>query len=177
VKLVRLGPDEVFHRYLTPKWAFIPLSGAGAAMDGGRFNRPGVEALYLSRAPQTALDEYRQGASITPPATLAAYLVTLDDVVDLSAGFDPALWPPGWAQWDCNWRKINRIEGKTPPSWLLSDALVTAGHPGLLFPSLQHAGGTNLVVFKANLPDAKGVSVHDPDGRLPLDQSSWDSDR
>jgi RES domain-containing protein len=83
VKLVRLGPGEVFHRYLTPKWAFIPLSGAGAAMDGGRFNRPGVEALYLPRAPQTALDEYRQGSSITPPATLAAYLVTLDNVVDV----------------------------------------------------------------------------------------------
>jgi len=75
MKLVRLGPDEVFHRYLTPKWAFIPLIGAGAATDGGRFNRPGVEALYLSRAPQTALDEYRQGATITPPATLAAYLI------------------------------------------------------------------------------------------------------
>jgi RES domain-containing protein len=79
MKLVRLGPDEVFHRYLTPKWAFLPLSGAGAAMDGGRFNRPGVEALYLSRAPQTALDEYRQGATITPPATLAAYLIMLVD--------------------------------------------------------------------------------------------------
>ena len=111
MKLVRLGPDEVFHRYLTPKWAFIPLSGAGAATDGGRFNRPGVEALYLSRAPQTALDEYRQGATITPPATLAAYLITLDKVVDLSAGFDPTLWPPEWAQWDCNWRKINWIAG------------------------------------------------------------------
>lgn len=69
MKLVRLGPDEVFHRYLTPKWAFAPTSGAGSAIDGGRFNRPGVEALYLSRAPQTALDEYRQGALITPTGT------------------------------------------------------------------------------------------------------------
>lgn len=31
MKLVRLGPDEVFHLHLTPKWALIPLSGAGAA--------------------------------------------------------------------------------------------------------------------------------------------------
>jgi RES domain-containing protein len=65
MKIIRLGPDEVFYRYLTPKWAFVPTSGAGAALDGGRFNRPGVEALYLSRAPQTALEEYRQGALIT----------------------------------------------------------------------------------------------------------------
>jgi RES domain-containing protein len=77
MKIVRLGPDEVFHRFLTPKWAFVPLSGVGAAIDGGRFNRPGVEALYLSRTAQTALEEYRQGASITPPATLAAYKVAV----------------------------------------------------------------------------------------------------
>lgn len=34
MKIIRLGPDEVFHRYLTPKWAFAPISGAGAAIDG-----------------------------------------------------------------------------------------------------------------------------------------------
>ncbi|RUW26547.1 RES domain-containing protein, partial [Mesorhizobium sp. M1E.F.Ca.ET.041.01.1.1] len=61
MKVTRVGPDEIFHRYLTPKWAFLPISGAGAAIDGGRFNRPGVEALYLSRSAQTALDEYKQG--------------------------------------------------------------------------------------------------------------------
>ncbi|TCM76351.1 RES domain-containing protein [Rhizobium sp. BK068] len=89
MKITRIGPNAVIHRYLTPKWAFLPTSGAGAAIDGGRFNRPGVEALYLSLAPQTALEEYRQGASITPPATLAAYKITLDEVADLSEGFDP----------------------------------------------------------------------------------------
>ena len=173
MKTIRLGPDEVFHRFLTPKWAFVPLSGAGAASDGGRFNRPGVEALYLSRAPQTALDEYRQGASIAPPATLAAYEVTLDQVADLSDGYDPAIWSKDWAEWDCNWRKIARIDKKIPPSWSLSDRLVTQGYRGLLFPSLQHAGGTNLVIFTANLTAADVVRVHDPDGRLPRDQSSW----
>lgn len=173
MKTIRLGPDEVFHRFLTPKWAFVPLSGAGAASDGGRFNRPGVEALYLSRAPQTALDEYRQGASIAPPATLAAYEITLDQVADLSDGYDPAIWSRDWAEWDCNWRKIARIDKKIPPSWLLPDGLVTQGYRGLLFPSLQHAGGTNLVIFNANLTAADVVRVHDPDGRLPRDQSSW----
>ncbi|WP_457155484.1 RES family NAD+ phosphorylase, partial [Mesorhizobium sp. P5_C1] len=103
MRLVRLGPDEVFHRYLTPKWAYVPTSGGGAAIDGGRFNRPGVEALYLARAPQTALEEYRQGASITPPATLAAYKVSLDQVVDLSVGYDPSDWAVEWAEWDCPW--------------------------------------------------------------------------
>jgi RES domain-containing protein len=173
MKLKRLGPDEVFHRYLTPKWAFAPTSGAGAAAEGGRFNRPGVEALYLSRAPQTALEEYRQGASIAPPATLAAYVVSLDEVVDLSDGYDPAAWAQDWAAWDCAWRKISRIDRKTPPSWKLADQAITEGRRGVLFPSLRHAGGVNLVVFVANLTDGDAVQAHDPDGRLPKDQASW----
>jgi RES domain-containing protein len=173
LKLGRIGPDEVFHRYLTPKWAYAPTSGAGAAIDGGRFNRPGVEALYLSRAPQTALEEYRQGATITPPATLAAYKVTLDQVADLSSGYDPEIWDVEWVDWDCSWRRIARIDMKIPPSWTLSDKLITAGCRGLLFPSLQHIGGTNLVVFNANLTSGDSVKVHDPDGRLPKNQSSW----
>jgi RES domain-containing protein len=49
VKVIRLGPDEVFYRFLTPKWSHLPSSGAGAAQNGGRFNRPGVEAVYLAR--------------------------------------------------------------------------------------------------------------------------------
>ncbi len=176
MKTIRLGPDDVFHRYLTPKWAFLPLSGAGAAIGGGRFNRPGSEALYLSRAPQTALDEYRQGSTITPPATLAAYFVTLDRVADLSAGYDPAIWSAPWREWNCNWRKISRIDKKAPPSWLISDELIKDGFGGLLFPSLRHAGGTNLVIFTANLTAADALKVHDPDRLLPSDQSSWRND-
>nr|WP_244439951.1 hypothetical protein [Mesorhizobium metallidurans] len=33
-----------------------------------------MKALYLSRSTQTALEEYKQRASIVPAATLAAYL-------------------------------------------------------------------------------------------------------
>lgn len=173
MKTVRIGPDAIFHRYLTPKWAYLPTSGAGAASDGGRFNRPGVEALYLSLSAQTALDEYRQGASVTPPATLAAYHVTLDEVADLSEGFDPGVWSAEWVGWDCAWRRIARIDRKLPPSWLLADTIITAGCRGLLFPSLRHPGGTNLVIYPANLSTADAVDVHDPEHRLPRDQSSW----
>lgn len=173
MKTARLGPGEIFHRYLTPKWAYLPTSGAGAAIDGGRFNRPGIEALYLSRSAQTALEEYRQGASIVPPATLAAYEVTLEDIVDLSEGFDPDIWDQAWAQWHCAWREIARIDRKVPPSWVLADKVIEAGKRGILFPSLRHAGGTNLVVFPANLLDGDKVNVHDPDHRLPRNQASW----
>ena len=88
-----------FYRYLTPKWSYLPLSGAGAASAGGRFNRPGVEALYLSAEPETALAEYKQGSCLPRPATLAAYELDLTDVVDLSAGYDPDYWAAQWADW------------------------------------------------------------------------------
>lgn len=173
MKLARVGPDEIYHRYLTPKWAFLPMSGAGAAIDGGRFNRPGVEALYLSRSAQTALEEYRQGTSITPPATLAAYGITLVEVADLSQGYDPNVWDDAWQEWDCAWRQIARIDRRVPSSWKLADTVITAGLRGILFPSLRHAGGTNLVIFPANLFEGDQVAVHDPDHLLPYDQSSW----
>jgi hypothetical protein len=44
------------------------------------------------------------------------------------------------------------------------------------FPSLHHAGGTNLVIFHANLTGADTIQVHDPDGALPRDRSSWAMD-
>jgi len=163
-----------FYRYLTPKWAYLPLSGAGAASAGGRFNRPGVEALYLSAEPDTALAEYKQGSSLPRPATLAAYELELADVIDLSAGYDPDHWAAPWADWNCDWRWIARVEHKVPPSWQLGDEAIRSGAAGLLFPSTHQADGTNLVVFGANLTTADRLAVHDPDGMLPKDQRSWE---
>ena len=37
-----------WYRVIVPAYAKIPYSGMGAARRGGRFNRPGQEALYLS---------------------------------------------------------------------------------------------------------------------------------
>ena len=110
---VALGPSN-YYRYLTPKWAYLPLSGAGAASAGGRFNRPGVEALYLSAEPETALAEYKQGSSLPKPATLVAYEIELADVVDLSAGYDADHWSSSWADWSCDRRWIARVEHRTP---------------------------------------------------------------
>lgn len=40
--------DTVAYRVHDPKWAYAPTSGAGAGSHGGRANRPGISALYLS---------------------------------------------------------------------------------------------------------------------------------
>lgn len=94
-------------------------------------------------------------------------------MADLSQGFDPEIWDSAWREWNCAWRQIARIDKKIPPSWKLADLIITAGLRGILFPSLRHAGGTNLVIFPANLVDGDHVAVHHPDDRLPHDQSSW----
>ncbi len=47
------------YRMHTPKWAAVPTSGAGAAVHGGRANRPGVAALYLALDVDTAVKEYQ----------------------------------------------------------------------------------------------------------------------
>jgi RES domain-containing protein len=77
-----LQPAEAFYRFNTPRWSYRPTSGAGAAKVGGRFNRPGIEALYLSRSVETASAEYQQDEPLLPPGTLVTYRITLSQVVD-----------------------------------------------------------------------------------------------
>jgi len=49
--------QAIAYRVHDPKWAFLPTSGAGAGVHGGRANRPGLNALYLSLDIETALKE------------------------------------------------------------------------------------------------------------------------
>ena len=65
--LLDLPPGTTPYRAHTPQWASRPTSGAGAAAKGGRFNREGVEALYLSLDEVTALREYQQTSPFLPP--------------------------------------------------------------------------------------------------------------
>lgn len=167
-----LDGSTLFYRAHTPEWASQPLSGAGAAKVGGRLNRPGVHALYLSDSPECAIAEYRQLSPIMPPCTLATYHVALGAVVDFRGGFVPNVWSPLWQELYCNWRGMAFLEGVEPPSWVLADEVLAAGHCGVLFPSL-HTGGINLVVYPDALRATDRLSVHDPEGRLPRDRSSW----
>ena len=107
------------YRVHTPKWASMPLSGAGAATHGGRVNRPGIEALYLALDVQTAIDEYKQVSTLLPPGTFVTYQISAAPIVDFREGFNAREWGPLWEDFYCDWRALwfnNRIE---PPSWVL----------------------------------------------------------
>jgi RES domain-containing protein len=81
--------DQVCYRVFVPRYAGMPQSGMGAARQGGRFNRPGQEALYLSLETETALAEYQQDNPWIKPGTICAFFIRGLHVADLRAGFNP----------------------------------------------------------------------------------------
>jgi RES domain-containing protein len=169
VKLSRLGKDTPLFRAHNPSWSHTPLSGAGAARAGGRFNRPGCSALYLSLDQATSAAEYQQDNELTEPYLQVAYVANLPDLVDLRLLDDE--WDELWKDWDCDWRQLY-VDGNEPPTWLLFEMLVDSNATGLIFPSIARKGGINVVLYTDAL-DPAWLVVHDPNNLLPKDQSSW----
>ncbi len=167
-------PKSSLYRMLTPRWAFQPLSGAGAAKLGGRFNRPGHHALYLSFSTGTAIAEYQRHSDLLPPGLLVAYRVQVEPVLDFRAGYVAGAWDSLWLEWNCNWREAAFLKRVDPPSWRLFDQVMGTKAKALAFPSLADPGGFNLVVYLDRLQDTDRLEVHDPDGSLPRSQASWD---
>lgn len=161
--LTNLGPITVY-RMLVPRWASTPTSGAGAALHGGRANRPGTQALYLALEAETAVREYQQLSPLMPPGTLVSYTVRLAPVADFQGGYEPGRWSDLWEEFYCDWRELwfnRRVE---PPSWVLADDVIAAGAKGLLFAStivnessMRHCFGWRLGFYGlATRPDARG---------------------
>lgn len=141
-------------------------------MEGGRANRKGLPALYLTLEPETAIAEYQQLSPLIPPATLVNYTVSAEPLVDFRGGFDSPHWDELWADFECDWRKLWFNDHIEPPSWVLGDEVLAAGVKGLLFRSTKRPGGTNLVLYNDLLAPAD-VVVYDPAGALPKNQDSW----
>ena len=149
-------------RMLSPRWHHEPLSGAGAARAGGRWNAVGMPALYLSADHGTAIAEYMQ--ALIHPGTLAPYDVDAAAILDLtdaavraSVGIDEAVLT-------LPWRRIRDIERRVPASWALAQDALAAGFEGCLVPSTQ-AKGVNLVLWRWDRGGAK-VTLIDPGGDL-----------
>jgi RES domain-containing protein len=161
-----------FWRVLAPRWAHEPLSGAGAALYGGRWNPRGVPALYMSIELTTAVAEYEQDLGIRP-GTFCAYDVMADDVLDLRDDAVLAACSINPADRFCAWKAILLIHHRSPPTWEIADRLIAAGASGVLFPSSEVNGGTNLALWRWNDAPNRTVSALDPMRDLPGDQSSW----
>ncbi|WP_395152384.1 RES family NAD+ phosphorylase [Ilumatobacter sp.] len=143
--LDRLGSkpiNGVYFRHTAPKRE--PLSGEGARIVGGRWNRQGSEALYLAEPVDSCAAEFRRmadgqgnGVESFLPRTLHTIAVTDLDVVDLT---DSA--------------RLGEVgletDDLTNEDWgacqLVGDAIDTLGLGGLLAPSAT-GRGTVLTVF------------------------------
>jgi RES domain-containing protein len=157
----------LLYRALNPFYARDPLSGRGASLHGGRFNRKGTPALYTSLAPLTAIREANQVGDLQP-TTLVAYRTDLGPVFDSR---DPAaLAARGFTAADladARWR-ARMIAGKPVPTQDFAAALLADGFAGLLVRSFA-AGTTgtdlNLVLWRWTGPDLR-LDVIDDEGRL-----------
>lgn len=163
--------NAVVYRVHQPKWSFVPTSGAGAGTHGGRANRPGVNALYLSLEMETALAEYQQVDALLPPGLLVSYNVSIDAVVDFRGGLTSD-WDGLWEDFYCDWRNLHFNQGVEPPSWVIGDQVLAAGAKGILFNS-SISGAANLVIYTDTLAGPDVIQVYDPNKDLPKDQSSW----
>ena len=159
-------------RMLSPRWSHRPLSGEGAARHGGRWNAPGVAALYMSEAFATAVAEYEQELGIRP-GTLCAYDVEAEDIVDLTDAPTLTSLKIEPSALFCPRKQIALVEKRRPPTWDLADRLLRLAVTGVRVPSVR-ARGANLVLWRwdTEAPSPR-VTALDPLGDLPRDQSSW----
>lgn len=158
----------LLYRALNPVYARDPLSGAGAARYGGRFNARGRPALYASLAPDTAIREANQ-IGFLQPTTLVAYhadIAPVFDATDPAAVRGQGLAPAALA--DPAWRNaMNR--GAPVPTQEFAEHLIVAGYVGLLVPSFA-AGATptdlNLVLWRWKGGEGTRLELIDDEGRL-----------
>ncbi|MCW2316953.1 RES domain-containing protein [Rhodoblastus acidophilus] len=155
------------YRALNPIYAKEPLSGAGAARFGGRFNAKGVPALYMSLSPLTALREANQVGALQPTTLVCfeADIESIFDTRDLAALACEGMTPETLAA--STWRdemKTGEARGQT-----FAGRLNKAGYCGLLVRSFA-PGSTgddlNLVLWTWGADAPARLILIDDEGRL-----------
>lgn len=168
--------EGIVYRAHHPRWAFEPESGIGASQHGGRFNRPGMPALYTSLRPETAWLEAQQAFPFkAQPMTICAFEVNCGDVLDLSAEKVRQAAGISVSELGCAWEDLTD-RGIEPPSWAVAQRLVASGIAGVIVPSFAHRAGPedrNLVFWSWGNDLPRLVRVIDDHDRLPKNDLSW----
>lgn len=166
----------IAYRAHDPRWAWSPTSAEGAAARGGRFNPIGVPALYLALSVESMLLEAGHGfAHRFDPLTICSYDVDVDELVDLRTEMSRSSVGIDLADLGCAWA-TDIASGRKPPSWRVADMLIGRDAAGILVPSFARGARpdmANLVLWRWGTSLPHLVRVHDPNDRLPRDESSW----
>lgn len=161
----------VVFRAHDPKWAFLPDSGRGAELTGGRFNYVGTKALYLSLTNIGALLESQQGFSNkAQPKLLCSYEVDVTKILDLTDPQVVKYYDIDFKLLDCAWMLDDK-----PYSQELSKALIAKGINGIISPSYVKGGEScqNLILWNWKKTKPNKVNVIDDFDALPKNQLSW----
>ncbi len=157
------------YRAHDPHWAWNPLSGEGARRRGGRFNRKGVNALYLSLSPLTAIKEIQPPQRPLQPIVLCAYEVDVTPILDCADVRQRM--ETGIAEQDLtcpNW-EMEMCSGLISASQALADRLLAAEFTGMRVRSFAAGAGPddlNLVLWNWGPRRPAKVVLVDDDGRL-----------
>lgn len=161
----------VLWRAYVPQWAHDPLSGAGAARFGGRWNAAGQPCLYAARELSTAWAEYNQGF-VQHPATIAQLILTGARLADLTDAATLTEFAVTEAIHRCEWRD-DLDHGREPATHALAAWLAETGFDGVVYPSFMSPGGTCVALWRWNGDGLPELEVVDPDHRLPRGPASW----
>ena len=142
-------------RYASPKDL---LFGLGAARSGGRWNPPGVPAVYLSEDAALAVREVGYALSLggefsgfpKPPMMLFSVRFVLQRLLFVDVALARAACTSLQELLRPDFVRV-LASGRIPASMRLGEAARAAGFEGLLVPSAQEPDAYNLVVFPDRL--------------------------
>ncbi len=157
------------YRAHDPRWYWPPVSGEGARIHGGRFNRIGMAALYASLRPGTAMREASVIGMPMQPVLLCAYEVDSKPIFDAADTSQCAAFGIKDTDLRCpTWEREMR-EGRIPASQIVADRLIAAGFAGTIVPAYYRGAGPderNLVLWKWGEELPSRVRLVDDEGRL-----------
>lgn len=139
---------------------YSPLDASGALLFGGRFNPPGIAALYLAATPDLALRESTQsltwaGFRAFAPRRVVCVATRLSRVLDLSVSENAALLGLSLEDLMSDWVQL----GEESPTQAIGQHTFVEGVEAILFPSRLDPGERNLAVFRDNLLAASRLEV------------------